>query len=147
VQFAEMMNNQTEQLMKQVAIGRKNSLFLGNVAAGERMADVLTLVSSALRKDLDVWAYVKDVLDRLLAGSTDYASLRTPVGLPRTRSRSASTGRRSDATAPPSSTPAVPTAAPPSGHPANRLHRPLVLLSAHLNTRRSRSFHLPSGYP
>ena len=61
--------------MKQVAIGRKNWLFLGSVAAGERMADLLTLVSSAVN-DLDVWAYVKDVLDRLLTGSTDYASLR-----------------------------------------------------------------------
>jgi transposase len=69
-------NNQAEQLMKQIALGRKNWLFLGSVAAGERMADLLTLVSSALRNDLDVWAYVKDVLDRLLAGSTDYASLR-----------------------------------------------------------------------
>ncbi|MBM3748000.1 MAG: IS66 family transposase [Acidobacteria bacterium] len=69
-------NNETEQLMKQVAIGRKNWLFLGSVAAGERMADLMTLVSSALRNDLDVWAYVKDVLDRLLAGSTDYAAVR-----------------------------------------------------------------------
>jgi transposase len=69
-------NNETEQLMKQVAIGRKNWLFVGSVAAGERMADLMTLVSSAVRNDLDVWAYVKDVLDRLLAGSTDYASLR-----------------------------------------------------------------------
>jgi transposase len=69
-------NNQTEQLMKQVAIGRKNWLFVGSVAAGERMADLMTLVSSALRNDLDVWAYLKDVLDRLLAGSTDYAPLR-----------------------------------------------------------------------
>jgi hypothetical protein len=41
-----------------------------------RMAYLFTLVSSALRNDLDVWAYLKDVLDRLLAGSTDYASLR-----------------------------------------------------------------------
>lgn len=69
-------NNETEQLMKQVAIGRKNWLFLGSVAAGERMADLLTLVSSALRNDLDVWAYLKDVFDQLLAGSTAYASLR-----------------------------------------------------------------------
>ena len=46
------------------------------VAAGERIADLLTLVSSALRNDLEVWAYVKDVLDRSLAGSTDYASPR-----------------------------------------------------------------------
>jgi hypothetical protein len=33
------------------------------VAAGERMADLLTLVRSALRNELDVWAYVKDVLE------------------------------------------------------------------------------------
>jgi transposase len=69
-------NNEVEQLMKQVAIGRKNWLFIGSVAAGERAADFLTLVSSAVRNDLDVWAYLKDVLDRLLAGETDYAALR-----------------------------------------------------------------------
>ena len=69
-------NNEVEHLMKQVAIGRKNWLFIGSVPAGERAADFLTLVSSALRNDLDVWAYLKDVLDRLLAGETDYAALR-----------------------------------------------------------------------
>ena len=70
------MNNETEQLMKQVALGRKNWLFVGSVAAGERAADLMTLVSSAVRNDLDVWAYVKKVLDRLLAGDTDYVALR-----------------------------------------------------------------------
>ena len=69
-------NNEVEQLMKQVALGRKNWLFIGSIAAGERAADLLTLVSSAVRNDLDVWAYVKDVLDQLLAGSRDYRSLR-----------------------------------------------------------------------
>lgn len=69
-------NNEVEQLMKQVAVGRKNWLFIGSVAAGARAADFLTLVSSALRNDLDVYVYVKAVLDALLAGSTDYASLR-----------------------------------------------------------------------
>jgi transposase len=69
-------NNDVEQLMKQVALGRKNWLFIGSVAAGQRAADFLTLVSSALRNDLDVWAYIKDVLDQLLAGMTDYAALR-----------------------------------------------------------------------
>jgi transposase len=38
-------NNETEQLMKQVALGRKNWLFVGSVAAGERAADLMTLVS------------------------------------------------------------------------------------------------------
>ena len=69
-------NNEVEQLMKQVALGRKNWLFIGSVAAGARAANFLTLVSSAVRNDLDVWAYIKDVLDRLLAGETDYAAFR-----------------------------------------------------------------------
>ena len=69
-------NNDVEQLMKQVAIGRKNWLFVGSVDAGQRAANFLTLVSSAVRNDLDVWVYIKDVLDRLLAGETDYAALR-----------------------------------------------------------------------
>ena len=40
---------------------------------------MLTLVSSALRNDLDVWVYVKDVLDQLLAGRTDYDRLLPDV--------------------------------------------------------------------
>ncbi len=65
-------NNQCEQLMREVALGRKNWLFCGSVAGGERSAGFLTLVSSAHRNDLDVWAYVNDILKRLLAGETDY---------------------------------------------------------------------------
>ena len=42
---------------------------------GERAAGFLTLVSSALRNDVDAWIYVKDVLDQLLLGSTDYEPL------------------------------------------------------------------------
>ena len=72
-------NNETEQLMKQVALGRKNWLFIGSVAAGYRAADLMTLVSSAVRNDLDVFAYLKDVLDRLLANDTDYAAMRPDV--------------------------------------------------------------------
>jgi len=69
-------NNDVEQLMKQIALGRKNWIFIGSLAAGDRAADFFTLVTSAVRNDLDVWAYLKNVLDRLLAGQTDYESLR-----------------------------------------------------------------------
>ena len=72
-------NNETEQLMKQVAIGRKNWLFIGDIEPGYRAADLLSLVSSAVRNDLDVFVYVKDVLDQLLAGESDYHSLRPDV--------------------------------------------------------------------
>ncbi len=69
-------NNECEQLMKQVATGRKNWLFVGSVDAGYRAAELLSLVSSAVRNDLDAWAYVKDVLDQLLRGCTEFESLR-----------------------------------------------------------------------
>ncbi|MFN9182117.1 MAG: IS66 family transposase [Planctomycetota bacterium] len=68
-------NNECEQLMKQAALGRKNWLFAGSLAGGERAAGFMTLVSSAHRNDLDVWAYVNDVLNRLLAGETNYEPL------------------------------------------------------------------------
>jgi transposase len=72
-------NNSVERLMKQVAMGRKAWLFVASVAGGEQSAQLMTLVSSARRHDLDVWLYVKDVLDELLAGSTDYHSLLPDV--------------------------------------------------------------------
>ena len=68
-------NNETEQLMRQVALGRKNWLFAGSIRGGERTAGFFTLVSSALRNDLDVWRYVNNVLEQLLSGVTDYAPL------------------------------------------------------------------------
>lgn len=39
----------------------------------------MTLVSSARRQDLDVGVYLKDVLDQLLGGSTDYDRLLPDV--------------------------------------------------------------------
>lgn len=47
-------------------------LFCGSLDGGERNAGFMTLVSSAHRNDLDVWAYVDDILKRLLAGNTNY---------------------------------------------------------------------------
>jgi transposase len=72
-------NNLTEQLMKQIATGRKNWLHVGSVAAGCRAANLLTIISTAARNDLDVWSYLKDVLDRILSGCTDWESLRADV--------------------------------------------------------------------
>ncbi len=54
-------------------------MFVGRVSAGEVSADFLSLVSSAVRNDVDVWVYVKDVLDQLLVGSTEYESMRPDV--------------------------------------------------------------------
>jgi transposase len=72
-------NNDVEQLMKQVALGRKNWLHIGSPDAGDRAATWMTIISTAVRNDLDVPAYLNDVLKQLLAGSTEYAALRADV--------------------------------------------------------------------
>lgn len=72
-------NNRVEQLMRQVALGRKNWLFVSNVESGERVARLMSIISSAKRHSLDVWKYLKDVLDRVLVGETDYAKLMPDV--------------------------------------------------------------------
>lgn len=68
-------NNDCEQLMRRVATGRKNWLFKGSLAAGERAANLMTIVGSAIRNDLDVHAYLEDVLRRALAGDTDWSAM------------------------------------------------------------------------
>ena len=65
--------------MKQVALGRKAWLFVGNVSAGEQSAKLMTLVSGARRHDLDVGVYIQDILDQLLAGCTDFNRLLPDV--------------------------------------------------------------------
>lgn len=68
-------NNDCEQLMKRIATGRKNWLFRGSLASGERGANLMTIIGSAIRNELDVHAYLEDVLRRVLAGETDWAAL------------------------------------------------------------------------
>jgi hypothetical protein len=71
-------NNETEKLLKQVALGRNSWMFIGSVAAGYRATDLMSLVSSAHPNDPDIFVYVKDVLDRLLAGECRIAKLHAP---------------------------------------------------------------------
>jgi hypothetical protein len=40
---------------------------------------ILTVIASAHRRDLDVWAYVRDALERLAKGETDLESLLPDV--------------------------------------------------------------------
>jgi transposase len=69
-------NNESEQLMRQIALGRKNWLFIGSVASGYEMSWLMSVVSSAIRNHLHVSIYMKDLIDALLSGSRDYESLR-----------------------------------------------------------------------
>lgn len=68
-------NNDTERDLRRLTIGRKNWVFFGSAAGGEVAATMYTLVASAARHHLDLWAYVDDVLRRLAAGQPDLAEL------------------------------------------------------------------------
>jgi transposase len=72
-------NNATENELRRLTIGRKNWLFVGSSNGGRVAASMYTLVSSAARHHLDVWAYVNDVLRQLASGSEDYESLLPDV--------------------------------------------------------------------
>jgi len=72
-------NNATESELRRLTIGRKNWLFVGSRRGGEMAAIMYSLVSSAARHNIDVWAYVDDCLRRLAGGSTDYESLLPDV--------------------------------------------------------------------
>ena len=55
--------------MNRVAVGRKNWLFVGSVRAGERNANLMTLVASAQRQSLALPAYLESVTTHMLRGT------------------------------------------------------------------------------
>ena len=68
-------NNETEGELRSLTIGRQNWLFVGSSRGGEVAAAMYSLVTSAARHNLDVWAYVDDCLRKLSGGSVDYEAL------------------------------------------------------------------------
>jgi transposase len=58
-------NNAAERALRGIAIGRKNWLFAGSEAGGRTAAVLFTMIGSAVRNNLDPWAYLRDVLSRM----------------------------------------------------------------------------------
>lgn len=61
----EIDNNTVERALRAVAIGRKNYLFAGSDAGGERAAAIYSLVGTAKLNDVDPQAYLRYVLERI----------------------------------------------------------------------------------
>ena len=61
----EIDNNAAERALRAVALGRKNFLFAGSDAGGERAAAIYSLVGSAKLNDLDPEAYLRFVIERI----------------------------------------------------------------------------------
>lgn len=72
-------NNVAERDLRRVAVGRRNWMFVGSEEGGERTAIILTIVSSAHRHHLDVWAYLRDVLEQLAKGEVNIEQLLPDV--------------------------------------------------------------------
>jgi hypothetical protein len=61
----EIDNNAAERALRGVSLGRKNYLFMGSDAGGERAAAIYSLVETAKLNGLDPEAYLREVLGRI----------------------------------------------------------------------------------
>ena len=61
----EISNNAAERAIRPLALGRKNYLFAGSDAGGERAAAVYTLIETAKLNGLDPEAYLREVIGRI----------------------------------------------------------------------------------
>jgi len=61
----EIDNNAAERALRAVTLGRKNYLFAGSDAGGERAAVIYSLIGTAKLNDLDPEAYLREVLTRI----------------------------------------------------------------------------------
>jgi len=61
----EIDNNAAERALRAIALGRKNYLFCGSDAGGERAAAIYSLIGTAKLNDLDPEAYLRYVIERI----------------------------------------------------------------------------------
>jgi transposase len=61
----EIDNNTAERALRAVTLGRKNYLFAGSDARGERAAVLYSLIATAKLNGLDPEAYLREVLTRI----------------------------------------------------------------------------------
>jgi hypothetical protein len=61
----EIDNNGAERALRAVALGRKNYLFAGSDAGGDRAAAVYSLIGSAKLNGLDPQAYLRHLIERI----------------------------------------------------------------------------------
>ena len=61
----EIDNNAAERALRTVALGRKNFLFAGSDAGGDRAAAIYSLIGSAKLNGLDPETYLRFVIERI----------------------------------------------------------------------------------
>ena len=61
----EIDNNTAERSIRPLVLGRRNYLFAGSDAGGERAANIYTLIATARLNDIDPYGYLRNVLERI----------------------------------------------------------------------------------
>ena len=78
-------NNVAERAVRPLAVGRKNWLFIGGDGGLPTASVLLSLCASAVRHELNPWAYLTDVLTQLSTKATDLTPLLPDVWAKRQR--------------------------------------------------------------
>ena len=65
---AEIDNNIAERAMRGVAIGRKNWLFAGSKAGGERAAAIYSIIETCKLGGIEPQSYIADVMEKIASG-------------------------------------------------------------------------------
>ena len=66
--MAEIDNNIAERAIRSIAIGRKNWLFAGSKAGGERAAAIYSVIETAKLNGVEPQAYITDVIEKIASG-------------------------------------------------------------------------------
>lgn len=69
--YLEIDNNYSEREMRPIALGRKNYLFTGSEKGGEAAAILYSLVESAKINNLNIYNYLKSMLEQLPTAATE----------------------------------------------------------------------------
>jgi transposase len=64
----ELDTNTVERAIRPITLGRKNHLFAGSDGGADRWATVCSLITTAKLNNVEPFAYLKDVLERMSAG-------------------------------------------------------------------------------
>ena len=64
----ELDTNPVERAIRPVTLGRKNHLFAGSDGGGHRWAVISSLITTCKLNDVEPYAYLRDVLQRMIDG-------------------------------------------------------------------------------
>jgi transposase len=74
--------------IRPTALGKKNWLFFGSEEAGERSAEIYTLIANCRMHGVEPQEYLKDILERLPRATNQTVAELTPLAWKKAREKS-----------------------------------------------------------